>query len=47
MVFLARRIIFLARNTWATKLLYAVPEINYSYDLRKKQMMSLMVKQMG
>ena len=31
MVFLARRVIFLAPNTWATKLLCAVPEMNYSY----------------
>ena len=47
MAFLARRVIFLARNTWATKLLFAVHEMNYSYDLRKKQLISLMVKLMG
>ena len=47
MAFLARRVIYLARNTWATKLLFAVHEMNYSYDLRKKQLISLMVKLMG
>lgn len=46
MVFLARRVIFLARNIWATKLLYTVHEINYSYDLRKKHMIFQMVKLM-
>ena len=47
MVFLARRVFFLARNTWAAKLLYAVREINCSYDLWKRQMIFLMVKLMG
>ena len=46
MVFLAKRVIFLARNIWATKLLYTVHEINYSYDLRKKHMIFQMAKLM-